>query len=95
MGLSKSFRDPILDFSSDGSMLIYNDGTAKGDCNSGDGGSSDAGRPKEYADGFDPACDVLLPAGGRKVGFPTRAGEGQTLGLGGLPGFVYATVSQD
>ncbi|KAK8571007.1 hypothetical protein V6N13_094104 [Hibiscus sabdariffa] len=30
---------------------------AKGDCNSGDGGSSDAGRPKEYADGFDPACD--------------------------------------
>ena len=38
---------------------------------------------------------VLLPAGGRKVGFPTRAGEGQTLGLGGLPGFAYATVSQD
>lgn len=38
---------------------------------------------------------VLLPAGGSKVGFPTRAGEGQTLGLGGLPGFAYATVSQD
>ncbi|KAK8693604.1 hypothetical protein V6N13_071181 [Hibiscus sabdariffa] len=38
---------------------------------------------------------VLLPAGGRKVGFPTKAGEGQTLGLGGLPGFAYATVSQD
>ncbi|KAK8999905.1 hypothetical protein V6N11_082043 [Hibiscus sabdariffa] len=38
---------------------------------------------------------VLLPAGGRKVGFPTRAGEGQTLGLGRLPGFAYATVSQD
>lgn len=30
---------------------------------------------------------------GRKVGFPSRTGEGQT--LGGLPGFAYATVSQD
>lgn len=40
---------------------------------------------------------VLLPApaGGRKVGFPSRAGEGKSLGLGGLPGFAYATVSQE
>ncbi|KAK8482888.1 hypothetical protein V6N11_021660 [Hibiscus sabdariffa] len=38
---------------------------------------------------------VLLPTGGRKVGFPTRVGQGQTLGLGRLSGFTYATVSQD
>jgi hypothetical protein len=35
---------------------------------------------------------VLLPAEGRNI-LPTRTGEGKT--LGGLPGFAYATVSQD
>ncbi|KAK2649402.1 hypothetical protein Ddye_016891 [Dipteronia dyeriana] len=34
---------------------------------------------------------VLLP-GGRKVGFPSRAGEGQSLGLGGLPADREVTI---